>query len=95
MQIASMLNEIGGGKAFRPGAALSRFADGGVLGSGYSAPYFKPSNTNDDLSAVILETRNLAIATNKRIDRLEVVQDTNTVLDAQKKIVKQKEVGIL
>ena len=93
-QIASKLNVLGGGVEFNPGART--FADGGVLGSGYTAPSYTPSSSyssgqQDMASAVLI----LAKEMSDRIDRIEVIQDTNTVTRAQKKIVKQEQIGVI
>lgn len=93
-EIASMLNKLGGGTHFKPGARM--FASGGFLGSNYQAPSFTPSsNGSDTMEQLAIDMRNMAIATNKRIDRLEVHQVTDTVTDAQRKKVKQNDIGVL
>lgn len=92
-QIASALNSIGGGVDFAPGAKLSKFEFGGMLGGGLRAPQFVPSSqiiiqNNQDISSLV-------DAVNNRFDRLEVVQVTSTVTKAQQKQVKQQSVGVL
>jgi hypothetical protein len=111
MQIASFANMIGGGIDFKPGArASSKFATGGTLGATLQAPIFTPSsnnNTNNDSILAALKeqnellrqqnvaTQNIAKETASRVDRLEVVQVTQTVSDAQRKHVKQTSVGTI
>jgi hypothetical protein len=110
MQLASFANVIGGGINFKPGATAKKFASGGVLGGSLQAPIFVPtaqaSNNNDALLAELktlnnkIENHAIAIsnqtkATNDRIDRLEVIQVTDTVTAAQKKKVKQNSVGTI
>lgn len=111
-EIASALNKIGGGIDFKPGAVhLSgkRFAEGGVLGSNYPAPSYKPSsaysNTKVDSSGVlkyiekqnetIMGLSNAIIAVSNQVNTLEVVQVTKSVTDAQKKHVKQTQISTL
>lgn len=98
-QIASMLNRLGGGVEFKPGAKLGRkLATGGSLGVSLQAPIFTPATTNNnstDLSGFMEEIRNLAREQSNRIDRIEVQQVTDTVTDAQRKKVKQIKVGTL
>lgn len=94
MQIASKLNKLGGGVEFRSGATMGRgFDKGGILGTRYPAPSYNYNGEN--LSDYINEIRNLAIEQSNRIDRLEVYQVTSTVSNAQKKQVKQSQIGVL
>ena len=91
-QIASKLNQLGGGTQFAPGAKM--FANGGILGSGYTIPMYTPSSQyNPDI--FISEIRNLAYEQSQRIDRLEVIQDVNTVTKAQKKVKQQNDIGTI
>jgi hypothetical protein len=82
-QIASALNSLGGGKSFYPGAKLSKFEYGGMLGESLQAPVFAPASNsglqtaaNDQLSQTVavfvkkMDENNAAI--NKRIDRIKV-----------------------
>jgi hypothetical protein len=105
-QIASALNQLGGGKMFMPGAKLSKFEYGGSLGESLQAPVFTPSSNvglttggNDQLNETMgaffqkLDENNAAI--NSRIDRLKVYQVTSSVTSAQKKQVIQDEIGTL
>lgn len=105
-QIASMLNQIGGGVAFEPGGLLNKFEFGGNLGETLQAPVFTPSVSNtlvnagsgitkDDLNEFYSKMENIATEQSRRIDRLQVVQSTETVTRAQQKQVKQSEVGTL
>lgn len=107
-QIASKLNELGGGIQFASGATYttgSQFAYGGGLGEVLQAPMYTPaeytattinnSSENEAMKALILESRDIAIAANKRMDRMEVVQVTSTVTTAQKKQVIQSSIGRL
>jgi hypothetical protein len=104
VQIASMLNEIGGGIRFAPGAKLKKFADGGFIGESLQAPVFSPivatvnGSSSGDMNKVldaVVENSKAIQAVNGRIDRLQVVQDTRTVTSAQKKQVSQSNVGTL
>ncbi len=110
-QIASLLNQLGGGKAFAPGATLKRFEYGGNLGESLQAPVFIPSNQGSGpaadklLDAIREQSENLQTVSDKieaqtkaingRIDRLEVVQVTDSVTSAQKKKVRQSSLGTL
>ncbi len=105
-QIASALNQIGGGVPFASGARVSKMEFGGNLGESLQAPVFMPSVSNtvvstgsgisrEDLNEFYSRMENIAIEQSRRIDRLQVVQDTKTVTDAQKKRVKQSEVATL
>jgi hypothetical protein len=103
-QIASMLNEIGGGIRFAPGAKLKKFAEGGFIGESLQAPVFSPivttvnGSSSGDMNKVldaVVENSKAIQAVNGRIDRLQVVQDTRTVTSAQKKQVSQSNVGTL
>lgn len=105
-QIASALNAAGGGINFAPGATMRKFASGGYLGDSLQAPIFIPSSNNNfinnsggiseekfDLMMKKMDT--IAEEQSKRIDRLEVVQVTSTVTNAQKKEAKQNSIGVL
>lgn len=102
-EIASMLNELGGGVSFRPGAKLKKFEYGGTLGMELQAPIMPPpvinhistNNTFEKFDEVIATIDKKTDAINNRIDRLEVVQKTSTVTDAQRKEAKQKSIGTL
>ena len=91
-QIASMLNQLGGGVVFRPGATIHRFESGGLL----KAPVFTPaSNAGRPETSIIDEIRHLAQEQSRRIDRLTVHQETSTVTTAQRKQVYQDQIGTL
>ena len=119
-QIASMLNRLGGGIDFEPGAKLKKFAYGGSvlagdyrgnLGESLQAPVFTPSsrsgtiNSTEVLDAIKTQSEDLKAMTktmqeqtkaiNGRIDRLEVYQVTQSVTDAQKKALHQRNTGTL
>ncbi len=95
-QIASKVNELAGGVSFSSGAtSVRKFESGGLLGSSLPIPNYKSSIGGDSNSELVHEIRVLAQEQSKRIDRLTVYQDTNSVTSAQKKIVKQNQIGIL
>lgn len=106
-QIASKLNQLGGGVSFAPGAKASQFEYGGSLGESLQAPVFVPSTSGGGFSASVLEEIKQAIdlqsdslarnaeATNRRIDRLQVYQVTSTVTNAQAKEARQAQIGNL
>lgn len=103
-QIASKLNELGGGVAFKPGGSVSKYYEnGGYLGSQLQAPimpnqsvyYQGAGETLEKFDEVIDAIDKKTDAINDRIDRLEVVQKTSTVTDAQAKEAKQKSIGTL
>jgi hypothetical protein len=107
-QIASALNTIGGGINFQPGAQIKKLDYGGSLGSFLEAPAFRPGSSNvfvtnsSDNTLLIAEIRalreeniRLAQEQSKRIDRLEVVQVTSTVTNAQKRQAKQSDIATL
>ncbi len=107
MQIASAINRIGGGVDFRPGAKIRKMQTGGFIGQQLEAPIFKPSTLLqssgevdlskliDKLDEVVQTNKDNADAQSKRIDRLEVIQITSTVTNAQNKRVKQNNVGTI
>jgi hypothetical protein len=107
-QIASMLNQIGGGVAFAPGGRVRQFAMGGVLGESLQPPTgFSPvnnifasqqisrSDVDQMLSKYTDRVERLAQEQSSRVDRIEVLQVTNTVTDAQRKLVQQQRIGTL
>lgn len=103
-QIASMINEIGGGVSFAKGAKTHYFEGGGYLGTNLQAPVFTPANnfismsgglTKDDLTELTDSMKAIAKEQAARVDRLEVVQVTNTVTTAQKKVKQYSDVGTL
>ncbi|SFW15952.1 phage tail tape measure protein [Chitinophaga sancti] len=104
-QIASGLNALGGGISFAPGAQIQKYEFGGGLGESLKAPVFTPSYSNSPVNTnsaesekyydLILEQTKAIQAVNGRIDKIEVVQVTRSVTDAQKKHVKQSNIGTL
>lgn len=104
-QIASSLNQLGGGRQFAPGGKISKFEYGGGLGESLQAPVFTPSVSNTVINttsaqqqetlAAVTEVAKAVQAVNGRIDRLEVVQVTSGVTAAQRKLVKQTNIGTL
>jgi tape measure domain-containing protein len=101
MQIASAINELGGGVRFQPGARIRRFEYGGLVGESLQAPTFVPAafgssaTETDRLLNAISEQSAALMAVNGRIDRLQVVQTTSSVTDAQRKQVQQQQTGTL
>jgi hypothetical protein len=116
MQIASAINEAGGGIAFKPGAkkfeygdllkmpAKNYFDDGGYFGSSLSAPQFNfqdyglSGGVSDQLNQqnqILMAHAQGLDAVHDRIDRIEVVQVTSSVTNAQKKQVRQSQVATL
>ena len=101
-QIASAINEVGGGVRFAPGAKVKKFALGGVFnGAGVQAPVFIPANTgqqtNDNaeiLDAVVASAEAIR-STNTRIDRLQVTLNPNDVRKENKQFEKQTELATL
>jgi hypothetical protein len=105
-QIASALNREGGGVDFAPGGKIKKFAYGGNLGESLQAPVFIPStnntyiNSSDSLGtekfqALLERVEQLAVEQSNRIDRLQVVQETETVTTAQRKEAKRVQIGTL
>jgi hypothetical protein len=107
-QIASMLNQIGGGVAFAPGGRVRQFAMGGVLGESLQPPTgFSPvnnifasqqisrSDVDQMLSKYTDRVERLAQEQANRVDRIEVLQVTSSVTDAQRKLVQQQRIGTL
>ena len=106
-QIASALNQLGGGVAFSHGATVKKFEAGGTLSRTLQAPVFSPSNnssnvTNNSNKELLEEIKQLRVDQQRSVDeisrwkdRLQVVQVTNTVTKAQQKEVTQKSIGTL
>ncbi len=104
-QIASAINQIGGGVNFAPGAKMiKKFAYGGTLGTNLSAPVYIPSNTVISNGSIEQATGNEAMAamlssyitaTNERIDRLVVVNDPNASQKASDRYRKAVELATL
>lgn len=105
MQLASFANKIGGGIDFKPGARITKLASGGFLGQSLEAPVFTPSSntlinnaggvTEEKMNELLEKIEEMNEATDRRFDRLKVEQVTSTVTNAQKKQVKQSEIGTL
>lgn len=107
MQIASAANRIGGGIDFKPGAFLKKYDTGGMLGASLQAPQWSPAGVtnifnNDKVSDLVEvmekvrdDMKQQTKAFSDRIDRIEVVQVTRTVTNAQKKEVWQSGIGTL
>lgn len=104
-QVASLINELGGGVSFARGATHTKFAKGGYLGDGLQAPVFVPSSStvinnnntsnSEQITELISEVRTNTTEVKNALMRLEVVQKTSTVSDALRKEVKQNQVGTL
>lgn len=94
-EIASAINEIGGGVSFQRGAKLTKFEYGGQLGRSITAPSFSSTSsagqTSQDVSAFMGSIMHL----NSRIDNLKVSLDISDVRKADSKYVKQTKVGTL
>lgn len=106
MQIASSINEFGGGRRFSPGGKIRTFDYGGSLGQSLQAPVYIPSGGNstfinnntemvEEIKGMREDLLSVADEQSKRIDRLEVVQTTSSVTRAQQKEVKQSSIGTL
>lgn len=103
-QIASQLNQFGGGKPFAMGGHIKKFADGGYIGDSLQAPrlpfgYFdRVSGTSEILNSMTEQARAMQLhaqAMEQRVDRIEVVQVTSSVNNAIRKSVKQNSIGTL
>lgn len=104
MEIASAINRIGGGIDFRPGASIKKFASGGLPGGVLQPPVLTNSSnvinnfggvSEEKFDQLIDKIEEMNDATNGRIDRLEVVQVTSSVTNAQKKETRQSSIGTL
>lgn len=103
-QIASKINEVGGGVAFNPGAILGTYEKGGYLGANVKAPVYIPSsnlrrgessNLNEELLTLIYEQNNRIEQQNNRIDNIRVHVVTNDVTTSQNKLNKKAQIGTL
>jgi hypothetical protein len=105
-QIASALNNLGGGKSFSSGASINKLAMGGSLGSRLKAPTFSANyylnggnvgggqNNNSDmqeLKQMVAEVAAAVYAT----DAKEVQLNPGKVTQAQKKTIKDTNVGTI
>lgn len=100
-QIASAINEIGGGVRFAPGAVGSRkFEYGGMLGANLSAPQFRgyyQNNTGASPSdnEAYMQTMKAITAMNGSIRNIKVSLDLHSVTRAQNDYTKQTRVGTI
>lgn len=105
-QIASQLNEIGGGKRFATGAVLHKYADGGYLGSKIQPPvfasYYSEAATKatqqqsvEKLEAMIAATSTNVDTVNQTLKNLTVSVRTQDINESQKKLHKQSEIATL
>lgn len=107
-QIASLINEFGGGISFAKGAQQKHFEGGGYLGTNLQAPVFTPSsnsvitqasNSSSEIVAAIkdqTESMNKQYdAVNKRVDRIKVNVVTKEITDSQNKQKQYSQVGTL
>ncbi len=103
-----MLNVLGGGMEFKPGAKLKMFESGGYVGQSLQAPVFTPSSTtviNQNNSESLEAIKKLAGAlqeqakavqeVSRQVREIQVVQVTSTVTNAQQKQVRQKSIGTI
>ena len=98
MQIASAINEIGGGVSFSHGAKVRKFEYGGSLGAKVQPPVFasyystgsNANNSNEDSTILFAKTMDAVIAISNKVESLKVeinptmVQDYN---DAKQKLI--------
>jgi hypothetical protein len=109
MEIASKINQLGGGKAFAPGArVVEKFQSGGLVGSSLEAPVFTSGGAagseallselkklNDKLTTQTATTQGAIAATNDRIDRIKVIAVAQDLTNQQNKDLKKTKVGTL
>lgn len=98
-QIASAINEIGGGIRFAPGAMTRRFEYGGMLGNNLNAPtlgsYYRSSSTGGssiDVSRMESIFNNLSSVISAE-SRKPVVLDTRALSKQQYRTAKQVQLG--
>lgn len=105
-QIASKINELGGGVSFSSGAKMTKhFEVGGYLGTNLQPPVFTPSssatinqqaNVSDDrFDELITAVKDHQKATDDRIDRMQVVVVSKEITSKQKKDQQYSQVGTL
>ncbi|HRO97472.1 MAG TPA: hypothetical protein PLY79_10450, partial [Ferruginibacter sp.] len=109
-QIASAINQIGGGTRFAPGAAIRKLEYGGLLGSNLRPPSdlsflrtATPYNGDDGLIKSVGEKLNqvtdtvyqLARQTNERIDKIKVEVVSQEVSEKDKEIKAAEAIGRL
>jgi hypothetical protein len=103
VQIASALNNIGGGVSFANGASVKKYAMGGALGSRLKAPYFNAGaylnggnvtgKVNDDRIERLEAMTEQVLAAVYSTDAKPVVLVPSNVTKAQRKKVKDTTVG--
>lgn len=96
-QIASAINEIGGGIKFAPGAKAMKFEYGGMLGNNLNAPmlgnrYTSTSSMGVD-SSMANDMLKAIMSQNNRLDRLKVTLDTRGLSRQQDRTAKQVQLG--
>lgn len=96
-QIASAINEIGGGIRFAPGAKTMKFEYGGMLGNNLNAPmlgnrYTSSSSMGVD-SSLANDMLKAIMSQNNRIDNLQVILDTRALSKQQDRTAKQVQLG--
>lgn len=104
-QIASMINQLGGGVSFAKGAKVVKFESGGYLGDSLQPPVFNPSmgiigrNDNTEVIDAIQEQTTaltkMAEEQSKRIDRIQTFVSEKDISDSQKKRAKQTSIGTM
>lgn len=104
-QIASALNQLGGGKPFMPGAAIRRYAHGGMPGSQLPAPVYIPSPQSGGGVANQSVINELRAQNEIMYANLQALQNTVLTLQvhlhltglkrAQDKLVRQRSTGTL
>jgi len=105
-QIASAINEWGGGVRFASGAAIRKLEYGGNLGSNLRPPvnpssFLSPGNSNsgtdamNNVLAMVATVAGSVAATNDRIDKLKVVVVAKEVDAQNTKDKKAAEIGTL
>jgi hypothetical protein len=97
--------KLGGDETFRRLRVPGFYALGGRVPGDALRPPANPSSflnagsasmvTKEDFTNILATTNELIIATNNRIDRIAVVQDTRAAMSAQRKIVRNNLTGTL
>lgn len=103
-QIASKLNELGGGVSFQPGASVTKFAQGGQLGTNLRPPTFnngyyssdvnKSLQSGTDIEELKTMVKDLTAAV-AATDKKPVVLDSKKVTDAQARTRKDVDLGTI
>lgn len=97
-QIASAINELGGGVQFAPGALTRKFEYGGLLGTNLSAPVFRgyyANSTDPGERPDGGDTLNAILALTHKISNLQVVLNPHDVTKAQRNFSKQTKIGTI